>query len=322
MRRRDRTEEALDALAELRRKRDSAGVPRELQSFLANRSNLVIAKAAKIAGELRAFELIPDLVAAFERLISDPAKLDKGCAAITAIVEALYALDYDSADVYLKGARHVQMEKSFGPPVDAAARLRGHCALGLVRTSHPDALFEVVRLLADKEPSARIGAARALGLAGETGELVLLLKTLVGEVEMDVLAECFSGMLAAGGERSVAFTASYLDDDDPAIAESAALALAGSGLPDAVAALIEKWRRTARPAVRKTLLLALATARQDAALEFLISLVVGADEPIALEVLAALRSYRNDERTRARLAGAVAERAEASIEDVFRAEFG
>lgn len=321
MKKRDRTEEALDALAELWRKRDTQDLPRELRGFLANRSNLVIAKAARIAGEMRADELIPDLTASFERLISDPAKLDKGCAAMIAIVEALYALDYDSADVYLKGVRHVQMEKSFGPPVDAAARLRGHCALGLMRTHHPDALFEVVRLLADKEPYARLGAARALGLAGETGELLLVLKTLTGEPEADVLAECFSGMMASGEERSVGFVASYLEDGDPAVAETAALALGGCRLPSAVEALIGKWRGTARPGVRKMLLPALATARHDAALEFLVSVVAGADEPIALEVISALRTYRSDERTRARLAEAVNERGDARIEEAFRAEF-
>jgi hypothetical protein len=100
------------------------------------------------------------------------------------------------------------------------------------------------------------------------------------------------------------------------------LALGASRLRAAIDALVEKWRRTARPALRKTLLLALATARQDAALEFLISLVAGADEPIAVEVMTALRIYRNDERTRARLAEAVAERGEPRIEEAFRAEFG
>ena len=190
MKRRDPVVEALDTLAELRRGGEDS--TRRIGEFLWNRSNLVVAKAAKVAGELRIEALVPNLAAAFERLMADPAKLDKGCAAATAIVEALYVMDYDQSDVYLRGGRHVQMEGSFGPPVDAAAQLRGDCALGLVRTRHPDALFEVVRLLADKEPQARIGAARALGLAGETGELVLLLKTLTGDRELDVVATTVS----------------------------------------------------------------------------------------------------------------------------------
>jgi HEAT repeat protein len=309
MRRRDPVEEALDALSELRRQPDSA----QLRAFLANRSNLVVAKAAKIAGELRIIELVPDLAAAFHRLMANPAKLDKGCAGTSAIVVALYSMDYDSADVYLKGVRHIQMEPSFGPPVDAAAQLRGDSALGLVRTRHPDALFEVVRLLADKEPRARMGAARAIGsVAGETGELLLLLKVLAGDSEPDVLGECFSGMLACGAERSLSLVRGYLDHEDQAIAEAAILALGASRLAGAIDALREKWGRTAHGPIRKTLLLALATARQDSALEFLLSLVADGDSRVASEVVSALRAYRNDERVRKALEEAIEKRGTAA----------
>jgi len=299
MKKRDPVLDALNALSDLRHTSGAGAFA--CQPYLANRSNLVVAKAAKLAGDLRIADLVPTLAATFHRLMADPAKLDKGCAALTAIVEALYALDYEDSDVYLAGARHVQMEGSFGPPVDAAAQLRGDCALGLMRTRHPDALFEVVRLLADKEPPARIGAARALGLAGETGELVLLLKTLSGDREPDVLAECFSGMLASRTERSVAFVASYLDDEDPVVVESAALALGASRLAQAVATLRDKFARTVQAPLRQVLLAALASARDDAALSFLRSLVAGADSRIAAEAVAALQPYRNDPRIRALL---------------------
>ncbi len=81
MKKRDPVVEALDALAELRRGAVSEASARRIGEFLGNRSNLVVAKAAKAAGELRIEALVPDLVAAFERLMADPAKLDKGCAA-------------------------------------------------------------------------------------------------------------------------------------------------------------------------------------------------------------------------------------------------
>lgn len=295
MKRRDPVEETLDALSELRRNPD----PEQLRNLLAHRSNLVVAKAAQIAGELRAAELIPDLVAAFDRLMAIPARLDKGCAAVTAIAGALYAMDYDGADVYRKGVRHVQMEPSYGLPVDAAAQLRADSALGLVRTLHPDALFEVVRLLADKEPRVRMGAARAIGsVAVETAELLLMLKVLTGDEEADVMGECFSGMLASGTERSLAFVAAYIDNQDQSIAEAAILALGATRMPGAIDALRDKWTRTAQGSVRKVLLLALATSRQDSALDFLLSLARGDDSRIAREVATALRTYRNDERVR------------------------
>jgi HEAT repeat protein len=222
-------------------------------------------------------------------------------------------MEYDSADVYLKGVRHIQMESSYGPPTDAAAQLRGDSALGLVGTRHPDALFEVVRLLADKEPLARMGAARAIGsVVGETGELLLLLKVLAGDTEPDVLGECFSGMLSSGTERALRFVSAYLDNEDDAVAEAAILALGASLLPGAIDALRAKWGRTVQGPIRKTLLLALATARQDAALEFLLSLVAEGDSRVASEVVTALGAYRNDERVRKALEEATQKRGRSS----------
>ncbi|HEY6248673.1 MAG TPA: hypothetical protein VI685_01865, partial [Candidatus Angelobacter sp.] len=117
MKKPDPTEQALDRLSALRANAGTSGATaQELRAFLKNRSNLVVARAAKIAGELRATELLPDLVAAFHRLMKDPAKMDKGCAATTQIVGALHEMDYTEPEIYLVGIHHVQMEGAFGPP--------------------------------------------------------------------------------------------------------------------------------------------------------------------------------------------------------------
>ncbi len=241
----DPVEKALNALSELRHTNSPETVSKELRAYLANRSNLVVAKAAKIAGELHATELISELVAAFERLMKDPQKLDKRCAAVTEIVGALYEMDYCEPEVYLRGLRHVQMEASFGPPVDAAAALRGMCAQGLLRTRYRDALTEVLQLLVDREPPARLGAVRALALnGGEAGVLLLRLKALTGDAEPEVLGQCFSGLLAAAPEQSLAFVAKYVDDEDESTAGAAIWALGESRLSSAVEILKEKWERT------------------------------------------------------------------------------
>jgi hypothetical protein len=321
MRKSDPTEAALNALADLRTAPDSAERVQKLRSFLGNRSNAVAAKAAKIAGELRIAELGPDLVAAFERFMADPAKLDKGCAATTAIAGALCALDYTEAEAFLKGIRHVQMEGSFGPPVDAAVELRGKCALGLIRTHHPDSLFEVVTLLADREAGARAAAARALGaIAGDTGALLLRFKVLVGDREADVVAECFSGLLAAGTDRAFSFVASYVDHADAAISEAAVLALGESRSAKGFEILKEKWSRTARGAMKQTLLLAFATARQECAIEFLLSLIRDENVQVAADAIAAMRIYRDDERVHRAVQDIVTQRGEAQLVEAFRAE--
>src|SRR5579871_5531158 len=88
MGKRDPTAEALAALT------GAHDLPAEarrdlLRKNLANRSNWVVAKAAKIAGEVRDAGLAADLVAAFHRLMADPEKLDKRCAALTEIAAAI-----------------------------------------------------------------------------------------------------------------------------------------------------------------------------------------------------------------------------------------
>lgn len=222
MKKSDPVEEALDRLSAFKHEAGtSAAATRELRTFLKNRFNLVVAKAAKIAGEAHIMELIPDLIAAFHRLMGNAQKLDKGCAATTEITSALYELDYTEPDIYLLGIHHVQMEGAFGPPVDAAAKLRAVSALALARTRYPYALDEIVTLLVDAWPQARIGAVRALtSNGGQAGALLLKLKILTRETEPDVVAECFSGLLAIAPEQSLPLIATYIDSEEPAIAEA------------------------------------------------------------------------------------------------------
>src|SRR6516164_8318020 len=95
----------------------------DLSKALSAKFNLVIAKAARIAGEACVTQVKDDLAAAFQRLLPRGAAADKRCAALTAIARALYALDYDDPELYRAGMKHFQLEASFGPPVDTAADL-------------------------------------------------------------------------------------------------------------------------------------------------------------------------------------------------------
>jgi HEAT repeat protein len=319
----DPVEQSLDRLAALKNEAGGPAVVAELRSFLKNRSNLVAAKAAKIAGQARATDFVPELLEAFHRLMKDPAKLDKGCAATTEIVGALYELDYAEPEVYLRGIHHVQMEPSFGPPVDAAAKLRGVSALGLARTRHPAALDEIVSLLMDEWPEARIGAVRAMAVnGGAAGALLLKLKILTGESEPQVLAECFSGLLAASApERSLPLVAGFVDSEDSAVAEAALLALGSSRLPEALDWLKGKWERTASGPRRKIVLLAIAMVRSDAAIEFLLELLAECTPAVAKDVISALAFFRNNDRVRSQVESVVARRNEKSVSEVFRQEF-
>ena len=271
---------------------------------------------------MRLQALLPDLVAAFDRLWVNPSKLDKRCAATTEIVNALYELDYTEPDVYLRGIRHVQKEASFGPPVDVAAKLRGMCAQGLLRTRDAGGMAAVVDLLADPEAPARLGAVRALGAnGGEAGALLLRLKVLTGDEDPEIISECFAALIAATPEQSVPFVAGYMDADDEVIAEAAIWALGQSRQTAALAALKEKWERTVERSVRKVLIAVLAASRMEEAVDYLVLQLRSADVRTAEDILTALSNYAGGESQRQQVAAAVRERDEPAVTKLFKQHF-
>jgi len=317
-----RTEDCLEELHQLRGRLPLPEAAAEVQAYLRHKSNLVVAKAAKLAREFELHELRADLVSAFDRFMRDPAKSDHGCSAKTEIVRALEALAVPEAPVFLAGIRHVQMEGSFGPPIDTAPGLRAASAMGLVHMNHPDAILEIVNLLVDREADARVGAVRALAWSGRTESVPLLrLKVLEADRSVDVMGECFTTLLAIAPGSSVDFVARHLDSRDAAIAEAAALALGESHLPAAVDALITKWGVHAAPTLQSALVAALALARTDNAFDFLFSKIETAGENFAVEIVSALSLYKHDDRMRDRLAALVESRQSNTIREAFRSAF-
>jgi HEAT repeat protein len=317
-----KTEDCLDALSRLRENPAAPGTTAELTEYLGNKSNLVVAKAAKLVAEFELHDLEPRLVSAFHRFMTKPALTDKGCTAKTEIVRALEALGAAEAEVFVAGIRHVQMEGSFGPPVDTAAGLRAASAMGLVHMNYPDAILEIVTLLVDREDDARAGAVRALSYSGQPATVPLLrFKVMVGDTSADVIAESFIALLEVAPETSLAFVAGYLDASDAAIAEAAAIALGQSRQPEAITALKSKWPG-AHEAQRRALLIGMAVARDDSAFEFLFSLVESAIEKIAAEAITALAMYRQDERIRSRVESLVQQRKGTLLRRTLVAEFG
>jgi HEAT repeat protein len=279
-------EDKLAALGKLRNDAASPQAQKELAKYLGARISLLVAKAAKIAGDARLSDLIPQLIDAFGRFMVHPETSDKGCAAKLEIARALLALEHTSPDVFLRAIRHVQMEPSWATSIDTAAGLRGTAALGLAQTGYHDTGVELVRLLADREREARIGAVRALAWwGGSEAELLLRYKALIGDEDAVVTSECFSGLLRLAPERSLDFVASYLDHEDEAIAEGAALALGESKLEAAFALLKNKIRSP----IRRAVLLAIAMLRKDEAIEYVASLAAegNKDAEAALEMMAA-----------------------------------
>jgi HEAT repeat protein len=315
------TEEALAAIHAIRQGPEQYDLARDLGPFLRHKSNHVVAAAAATAGRFEVSALAPDLVEAFERLMRDPSKLDPGCKATMEIVQALIGIDERAAKVYFAGVRHVQMEGSFGPPVDAAAPLRGLCAQGLARTGDPDALIECVTLLTDPWLPARVGAVRAIADAGRPeGVLLLRLKALTGDKEDEVTGECFSALLQLEPARSVEFVAGFLDQSEET-REQAAMALGESRLAEAFKVLRERWERGGPRELRRILLVAIAMSRSEDSLAFLLDRLREESASVAGDVLAGLALYARDEAVVARVEEVVRNRSEPSLDATFTREF-
>jgi HEAT repeat protein len=295
----------------------AAAIERGVAGHLNSRTNLVVAKAAELAREAGLKSLVPQLVEAFGRLMDKPASSDKGCHAKQAIASALYEVACEGADVeqvFLTGIRHVQMEPAWGASTDTAAELRGTCALGLVRLAYGDVMNELVDLLMDSSHQARIMAARAIAYAGrDEGALLLRMKILAGDRDDNVTCECILALGKLAGAKSLPFLRKFLDSQNPAFSETAAMALGEMRHADALCALFEHWEGTPIESARKALLLPIALSRLPQSVEFLVGVIERASEALAAMAVESLRMYRHDSALKGRLAGVIERRNSAPL---------
>jgi HEAT repeat protein len=251
-----------------------------LRKALANRNNLIAAKAAKLISEFQLTQLTPDLLTAFDRFFEDPVKSDPQCWAKNAISGALAQFDHTDANIFLRGMKHIQLEPSFGGASDSAGTLRATCALALVQCRslrEPELLSHLLELANDKEKFVRVEALRAIEQVNSTSAALLLrLRAILSpqfnaklqDDEPEALGACFGGMLRIEGGSAIPWVARFLAEGDDAAAE-AALAIAGTRSLQAFEVLRDRFPHTRDPWFISVLLSAIALTRQEAAMEFL-----------------------------------------------------
>ncbi|MBA1148282.1 hypothetical protein H0Z60_14595 [Ectothiorhodospiraceae bacterium WFHF3C12] len=319
-----RTEEKLERLRECVELGSEAQALDCLRDALTERSNFLVAKAAKFAGEKLAYELIPELRAAFERFTGDDAQeADKTCAAKRAIARALYELDFDDAAFYRRFLDYRQPEPAFGSSLDSAVELRCICALGLVASGDPNAVLELLPLLNDAEWQARVGSLKALELVNPVhAQIVIRQKIFQGDEEPEVIAQCFSSLLKAAGEDALPFTLEWLSGGDRARQEAAALALGESRLEAALQPLIEVCDSLSPLDPRTRLLFqALALQRRERATQYLLETIANAPAFRAVRAAEALSIYSYNEQLRDQVNAIAAERKLKSLDDVIAAHW-
>ncbi len=300
-------EKQLAALDELRQQPPEAAVE-PLRKALTDRNNFVVAKAADLVRELQLNQLMPHLLAAFDRFFEDPIKTDPQCWAKTALSRALAAFEHQDAAIFLRGMRHIQLEPVWGGSSDSAGTLRATCALALVQCRNLaefELLAHLIELLADKDKAVRVEVVRAIEQIGsDSAALLLRLRAVLGSDEPEVLGACYSGVLRIEGIRAVPWVSRFLTSADDPAAE-AALAIAGTHSSQAFEVLRKCFVKEADPWFCSVLLSAIALTRQEAALELLLELVriESLHAEAAIEVL--LRAMPSADVTK-RLKGLVA----------------
>lgn len=291
-----RIEDEIARLADLCRGGPNDAALAALRKALKDRVNLMVAKAAKLTGELRAADLIPDLAAAFDRLMEKPVERDPQCWGKNAIAAALVALDYREPEPFLRGARHIQMEPVWNGEADTAEILRGVCLLALPSCqgiAREEILRCLVDALAEDASTVRQEAVRAIAqMAGPEAPLLLRLKARAGDEETAVLGQVFDSLVQLEGAEALPFLSNFLHAKEGETCEEAALALGASRLPAAVALLRAALDQARGQEWREVLLRALSASRQPEAIELLLDLLRRGRPADRAAALAALELHR------------------------------
>lgn len=292
-----RIEEVLERLSALRGAPESQAVP-ALRKSLADRVNVVVAKAAQIAAERQLRGLVPDLLIAFDRLFEDPAERDPQCWGKNAIARALRDLEYRESAPFCRGFHHVQMEPVWGKREDTAQPLRGICLLALVAcTDLPrgEILRSLVEALTEPEAVVRVEAVRGLAeIQGHEAALLLRMKARIGDEEPRIVGQVFDALWKLEGEAALRFVAHFLESRTAEVREEAALAMGASRSPGAVDVLRDACNGTRDPRFREVLFRALSLSRQPRALDFLKEILKTGRRADVKPVLEALELHREN----------------------------
>jgi hypothetical protein len=184
-------------------------------------------------------------------------------------------------------------------------------------------LLELAELLVDAESQPRQMAARAIAYTGSSdGAPLLRLKALAGDVQSEVTAECFIGLMKLSPKKSLPFVARFLKSSDPEVVESAGLAIGSSRTPEAFELLRTEWESNVRPEPRRPLLLSIAMTRLPAAIEFLLERIADDRPGPCADAVAAMSLYKHDETIKSKVNLLVTERGEAEVAAAMKKAFG
>lgn len=315
-------EDQLARLAELGRGPLDDAARAELTKTIEAGTSLVVARAARVVKERSLPGYLKVLDQAFRRFLDNPVKSDPGCNAKLACLEALDACDATDPDPFLLGARHVQKEGAYGPPVDTAVSLRARAIKALAHMGFADMLLVAGELLGDPEGPVRHAAAESLAHAGDRGGAGLLLLAVARKDEDPViLTACYSALIQLASDYALPRLKHALKSGDAELVELAAIALGQSNLEPAADALVEAMEATPLSSERAAFIRALGLHRTERALNLLCDILADGPQSDAESAVKSLAARRFDRGVRERVEALVGARGSLRLSKMFDEEF-
>lgn len=317
-----RFEERVEAVRQAAQTPDDPDARKELQKALRGKQGYLISVAARALRHGGA-DLLPLVLEAFDRLLTDPIARDPQCHGKLAIAQVLYDQDHSGHEPFEAGVQHVQLEPVLGGRQDTAAALRGLCLMALMVQMHPRAWVFAGAMLADPERSARLAALRAIESGGrpDLAEPLLHLAFAV-ETDPEVAMDCLAGLLRIDPAANLPLARARIAGSDAEQADIATLAL-GAARPDgALAVLVQALENTFEENRRRACATAIAMLRTDAAWQQLIETILDGELRLAEASIDALGSFQDHPGLRERVADAVADRGDPDLDAAFERAFG
>ncbi|MEM6392748.1 MAG: HEAT repeat domain-containing protein [Planctomycetota bacterium] len=313
----DALEARLAKLGQLAELPDPQDAVESLRTALKLKTNLIVAKAAEVAADLELHALNPDLVAAMSRWLDIPAEKDRRCWAKAGLTHAMAtnrAGGDDAEAVYRRAITHQQWDPVWGKTEDSAGPVRAAAALGLVRAGSRRSLLALADLLNDHLLPVRLAATEALGELGGESSLALLRLRALTDPEPEAIAACCGVLL--GIDRSdhfdtVPFVTNQLKQANDELTERLAFAIAESRHDQTLALLRLYYARATDTDTHRLAATALAVARREDTLQFLLDRAADPDTD-PTHIIQALAIHKHNTTLREQLESAIATRPDAA----------
>lgn len=274
---------------------------------LVDRSNLVVAEAAKALIGAGDSEVATLMIERYTWFAADGPRRDPGCVARWQLITALASYgDRRAAPLFFNAIETVQIEPSGAGLEDMAVGLRGQAALALSQLGLPGALLAISVLLFDDDPKvptapqeapfatllARRMAIQALSNLGDPGAVVALgLKLAYPNEEVpEVLVECMDAIARLDDKAALKLIPPYLSERNPYLVAGAATALAAlsaAHLELVLDLLVDACLNQSQEA-REAIALAIASMRGDDAFWALGELSTSEDPSVRMAVIPAV----------------------------------